>query len=77
MNHFLDMAYDMNQFATAESTSTWLLLSANREFGPLFATDDASIVAQYSQYAARRIYELIDTTIYSFVNYNETDAVLV
>src|SRR3954454_12918493 len=70
------MAYDMSKFTTADSTATWLSRWATREFGDAFAVQAASIVTKYSRYAARKKYELITTSTYSLVNYNEADTVL-
>ncbi|TVY56171.1 hypothetical protein LSUE1_G009901, partial [Lachnellula suecica] len=75
INHFLDMAYDMSQFSTPQSTQPWLSRWATREFGTAVSAAAASVVDRYGMYANRRKYELLDQTIYSVVNYNEADTV--
>lgn len=59
-----------------DSTETWLELWAAREFGPAVASSAATVMSKYGQLAARRKYELLDPTIYSSINYNESAIVL-
>ncbi|MCJ1309382.1 hypothetical protein MMC25_003041 [Agyrium rufum] len=76
ISHWFDMAYDMTMFQTPESTSDWLQMWATREFGAKVADATASIMSTYGMLAARRKYELMDPTIYSNLNYNESAYVL-
>lgn len=75
INHFLDLAYDTPKWGY-DSVPRWLRSWAEREFGPEHSDDISSVVDRYGMYAARRKYELLDSTTYSIVNYNEADAVL-
>ncbi|PQE31461.1 immunoglobulin i-set domain-containing protein [Rutstroemia sp. NJR-2017a WRK4] len=75
INHFLDLAYSTPTWGY-NSVPTWLTLWATREFGSEFAANISSIVDRYGMYAARRKYENIDMTVYSYINYNEADAIL-
>ena len=59
-----------------DSTETWLKLWAAREFGPEVADAAAAVMNKYGMLAARRKYELLDPTIYSSINYNESAVVL-
>jgi len=75
INHFLDLAYDTDNWGY-DSTEKWLSLWAAREFGSEVAADVASIVDRYGKYAGWRKYEVLDPSTYSVLNYNEADAVL-
>src|SRR4051794_35397070 len=75
INHFLDLAYSTPTWGY-NSVPTWLTLWATREFGAEFAANISSIVDRYGMYAARRKYENIDMTVYSYINYNEADTIL-
>lgn len=75
INHFLDLAYSTPTWGY-DSVPKWLTLWATREFGAEFAADISSIVDRYGMYSARRKYENIDVTVYSYINYNEADAIL-
>jgi Glycosyl hydrolase family 115 len=70
------MAYDMTLFTSPDSTNTWLIQWATREFGSALSASVASIMDRYGKYANRRKYELLDASIYSVVNYDEGDRVL-
>ncbi|MCJ1442072.1 MAG: hypothetical protein MMC23_002564 [Stictis urceolatum] len=76
ISHFFDLAYDMPSMSSPDSTSKWLKLWAEREFGPEVADDAATAMNTYGFLAARRKYELLDPTIYSIDNYGEADTVL-
>jgi hypothetical protein len=78
INHFLDMAYDMSNFMTPDSTDTWLNAWATREFGETVARHTAEIMATYGTLIIRRKYELLDNSpfLYSTVNYDEAETVL-
>ncbi|KAK8251111.1 hypothetical protein HDK77DRAFT_406413 [Phyllosticta capitalensis] len=75
INHFFDLAYNIDQW-TATNTEQWLTLWATREFGPAFARSAAQVFDVYGKLAARRKYELLNSTIYSPINYEEADNVL-
>ncbi|KAK7537394.1 uncharacterized protein J3D65DRAFT_696996 [Phyllosticta citribraziliensis] len=75
ISHFLDLAYDIDKWSTV-STEHWLSLWATREFGAAVAKDTARVVDVYGKLAARRKYELLNSTIYSIVNYEEAENVL-
>lgn len=75
INHFLDLAYDTSQWGY-DSVPKWLGLWADREFGTEHSDNISSIVDRYGMYSARRKYELIDSSTYSIVNYNEGNAIL-
>ncbi|KAF1949707.1 hypothetical protein CC80DRAFT_529292 [Byssothecium circinans] len=78
ISHFLDMAYDMSNFMTADSTDTWLKAWATREFGETVAEGTAEVMSTYGKLIVRRKYELLVNTpfLYSTVNYNEAENVL-
>jgi hypothetical protein len=78
ISHFLDMAYDMSQFMTADSTDPWLKAWATREFGSEVATGTAEAMATYGKLIVRRKYELLNLTpfLYSTTNYDEAANVL-
>ncbi|KUJ08228.1 uncharacterized protein LY89DRAFT_600152 [Mollisia scopiformis] len=76
INHFLDMAYNMTLFTSPNSTDTWLSQFAAMQFGAAVSDQVASLIDTYSHLAARRKYELLDSTIFSVINYNEADTVL-
>ncbi|KAK7514024.1 hypothetical protein IWZ03DRAFT_247421 [Phyllosticta citriasiana] len=75
ISHFLDLAYNIDQWSTV-STEHWLTLWATREFGAAVAKDTARVVDVYGKLAARRKYELLNSTIYSTINYEEAETVL-
>lgn len=76
ISHFLDLAYDAEGHWDVDSTERWIHSYVVREFGGEHAEEIASIVSRYGKYAARRKYELVDTSTYSVINYNEADAAL-
>ncbi len=76
INHFFDLAYDTPSMSSPNSTLAWLQQWAAQQFGSNVAEATASVMTNYSMYAARRKYELVDPTLYSLVNYNEADTVL-
>ncbi|TVY34481.1 hypothetical protein LSUB1_G006062 [Lachnellula subtilissima] len=75
INHFMDLAYDTPAWGY-DSVPRWLSLWAEREFGPEHSVAISSVVDRYGMYAARRKYELLASSTYSIVNYNEADAIL-
>jgi hypothetical protein len=70
------MAYDMTLFDSPDSTTAWLSRWATREFGSALSNATASIMDRYGRFVNRRKYELLDATIYSVINYHESDNVL-
>ncbi|KAF2840450.1 glycoside hydrolase family 115 protein [Patellaria atrata CBS 101060] len=76
ISHFLDMAYDMTQFKTPDSTGTWLKAWATREFGAEVADTTADIMTQYGKLIIRRKYEWLNTNPYvlSTTNYDEAES---
>ncbi|KAF2639619.1 hypothetical protein P280DRAFT_42196 [Massarina eburnea CBS 473.64] len=78
ISHFLDMAYDMSNFMTADSTDVWLKVWAMREFGEGVADGTAEVMSTYGKLIIRRKYELLVNTpfLYSTVNYDEAENVL-
>lgn len=78
ISHFLDMAYDMSNFMTPDSTDKWLEAWATREFGTTVAKGAAEVMATYGQLIVRRKYELLNRTpfLYSTTNYDEAENVL-
>ena len=72
---FLTFAWDRHRWpkeAIGDYTRMW----AEREFGPVYATEIAHIVSQYTKLNGRRKPELIDPDTFSQVNYEEADRVL-
>ncbi|KAK5221046.1 hypothetical protein LTR72_006604 [Exophiala xenobiotica] len=76
ISYFLSAAYDAPSLASPNSTHTWLSQWVARQFGSEVADTTATILLNYSVYAARRKYELVDPTTYSIINYNEANNVL-
>lgn len=76
ISHFFDLAYDTPSMSSPDSTMQWLNLWAAREFGKDVASATAGVMNTYGMLAARRKYELLDPTIYSSLNYNESGRVL-
>ncbi|KAJ2897419.1 uncharacterized protein MKZ38_004681 [Zalerion maritima] len=76
ISHFLDMAYDAEQFGI-DDVQTWLTMWATREFGEGNAEEIADIMTKFGMYAARRKFELVEPQVYSVLNYNEAEAILV
>ncbi|KAF2204085.1 hypothetical protein GQ43DRAFT_388675 [Delitschia confertaspora ATCC 74209] len=78
ISHFLDMAYDISKFSTADSTDPWLKAWASREFGAEVADTTAEAMATYGKLIIRRKYELLNMSPFmlSTVNYDEAENVL-
>lgn len=78
ISHFLDMAYDMSNFMTPDSTDKWLEAWAIREFGESVAKGTAEVMATYGKLIVRRKYELLNMSpfLYSTTNYDEAENVL-
>lgn len=76
INHFLDMAYDIDSFASANSTTDWIIDWASNAFGSENGQAIADVMSNYSTYAGRRKYELLDSSTYSIINYEEAEMVL-
>jgi hypothetical protein len=75
ISHFLDMAYDTPKWSY-DSVPNWLTQWATLSFDAGHAVRIVSVLERYGMYAARRKYELMDTSFYSVINYNEADAIL-
>ncbi|KAI1094135.1 glycoside hydrolase family 115 protein [Rostrohypoxylon terebratum] len=75
LTHFLDMAYDINQWGV-DDVGNWTLTWATREFGSEYASSITEIMTRFGMFAARRKFELVEPYVYSTINYNEGDAVL-
>ena len=75
ISHFLDIAYDINNFMTPDSTDTWLKAWATREFGDAVASGTAEVMSTYGKLIIRRKYELLDMSpfLYSITNYDEAE----
>jgi len=78
INHFLDLAYDIEQHMTADSTDRWLKLWATREFGEAVSSGTAEAMATYGKLIVRRKYELLNMSpfLYNIANYDEAETVL-
>lgn len=78
ISHFLDMAYDMSNFMTPDSTDKWLEAWATREFGETVAKGTAEVMSTYGKLIVRRKYELLNQSpfLYSTTNYDEAENVL-
>ncbi|KAI2467110.1 glycoside hydrolase family 115 protein [Annulohypoxylon bovei var. microspora] len=75
LTHFLDMAYDINQWGV-DDVGNWTLAWATREFGTEYASAITEIMTRFGMFAARRKFELVEPYVYSTINYNEGDAIL-
>lgn len=76
ISYFFDSAYNAPALASQNSTQAWLAQWVGRQFGMEVADTTAAILLNYSVYAGRRKYELVDPTTYSIINYNEADNVI-
>ncbi|KAL6245010.1 hypothetical protein RBB50_007785 [Rhinocladiella similis] len=76
ISFFFTAAYDNPSLSLPNSTRSWLSQWVARQFGLEVADSTATILLNYSMYAARRKYELIDPSTYSLINYNEANGVL-
>ncbi|KAF9730893.1 hypothetical protein PMIN01_10851 [Paraphaeosphaeria minitans] len=78
ISHFLDMAYNMDNFMKPDSTDEWLASWALREFGSNVAQGTAEVMATYGKLVIRRKYELLNMSpfLYSITNYDEAEIVL-
>ncbi len=66
----------MTLYSSPNSTSTWLSQFSAMQFGSALSTQISSLIDTYSHLAALRKYELLDSSIFSIINYNEADLVL-
>ncbi|ETN41045.1 uncharacterized protein HMPREF1541_02979 [Cyphellophora europaea CBS 101466] len=73
---FLDMAYAAPEMSMPDTVRTWLQQWSAAQFGEDIAHQTAVILTNYSMYASRRKYELVETNTYSDINYDEANAVL-
>ena len=76
LSHFLDLAYDTPLWSSPDSTTTWLQLWAEREFGSAVANDTAKVMSNYSMLTGRRKFEMLSPQLYSLANYDEASNVL-
>lgn len=77
MNFFLDMAYDISSFTTANSTTEWYERWATREFGSAAAKATTQIYTEFGRLAYRRKWEMISLSFpFSTTNYDEASGVL-
>ncbi|KAL7419426.1 hypothetical protein Q5752_006264 [Cryptotrichosporon argae] len=75
--HFLTLAYDFEQWGGPETAVERFLHSwASRDYGADVAGEVADIMGRYSIYASRRKPELINSTMWSLINYEEADRIL-
>ena len=75
MEFFLTMAWNPDRWPK-ERLSDYSRMWAQREFGAKYATEIASIIAQYTKYNGRRKPELMEPDTFSLVNYQEADRVV-
>ncbi|ORY30028.1 hypothetical protein BCR39DRAFT_598553 [Naematelia encephala] len=73
--HFLSLAWDIEAWPI-NSVETYLSQWAEREFGEEVKDEVAEIMMKYSMYASRRKAELVNSTTFSLVNYEEAERVL-
>ncbi|ORY28970.1 hypothetical protein BCR39DRAFT_533377 [Naematelia encephala] len=72
---FLSIAYDSPRWPI-NSLHTWLACWAEREFGVANKWEVADIMATYSMYVSRIKPELLNSTLWSLVNYDEAETLL-
>lgn len=75
MEYFLNLGWNTSQW-TNDNIRDYIEMWASREFGSEFAKDIAEIYVQYSRFNARRKPELLDTSVYSQINYREAEKVV-
>ena len=75
ISFFMKLAWDgrnMHQDQVAQFTRDW----AAQQFGSDHANEIAELLAKFGKYVGRRKHELIDSTTFSVVNYDEADRVI-
>jgi len=72
----MSLAYNVNLWHGPTGTNDWYKAWATASYGASFAPQIATIMQNYSMYAGRRKYELMDEQTYSVINYNEADTAL-
>ncbi|PSN62326.1 hypothetical protein BS50DRAFT_650881 [Corynespora cassiicola Philippines] len=75
LTHFMDMAYDMDQYKTPDATAAWIRRWATREFNERIADRTVDILSRYGTLIARRKYELLSELPFAFstINYGEAE----
>lgn len=71
----MDFAYDPSG-VSFDSIPQYLELFAGREFGSQYAKDIAAVLMEYSRLVARRRFESITPTTYSYFEHHELETVL-
>ncbi|KAF2454677.1 hypothetical protein BDY21DRAFT_290855 [Lineolata rhizophorae] len=75
ITHFFDIAYDFTRWSH-DSVPEWTAEWASLTFGSDYAEDIADVVNRYGKLAIKRKYELVDSTTYSIINYEEAESLL-
>jgi hypothetical protein len=75
LEYFMNLAWDTDRW-TNDNLDEFTWLWAGREFGPMFASDIADILAKYTKYNGRRKPEVLAPDTYSLVNYQEAENVV-
>lgn len=71
------MAYNVDLYLDKPNSTVWWTEQwAAREFGTQYSNDISQILLEYSNLAGLRKYELVDSSTYSVINYEEGDRVL-
>ena len=71
---FLDYAWDPTSI-TAQELEEYTIEWCRKQFGENYAVEIATLLHKYTKYLGRRKPELIDSTTFSLVNYNEFEKV--
>ena len=75
IEYFLDLAWDTEKM-TGENIEEYTKQWASREFGPELAGDIAEIISLYTKYNGRKKPELLSSSTYSLIYYNEGERVV-
>jgi len=75
INFFLDYAWDPEGI-TSQDLPSYYTRWAGAQFGGKFADEIGSILSLYTKYNARRKPELLESSTYSLINFDEADRVV-
>jgi hypothetical protein len=75
MEYFLDLAWDTER-ETNENINEYIKLWAERQFGNTCPDEIAEVLSGYTKFNGRRKPELLTSSTYSLINYNEAEWVV-
>ena len=75
IEYFLDLAWNTEKL-TNENITEYTKHWAEREFGPVYASEISDLMSLYTKYNGRRKPELLSPSTYSLINYKEADKIV-